>query len=158
MDVGMWDNPGTYGGWDCNSRSRREARLQRSLPEALAGCGSFIYSLLLFILCLVFAEGCSSRTRSLGPAMPWEQGPAWRWARWTLSCSVPLCSPFVSKSTLLFLPLNPRPCYCCWLQPLLSFKFYRAEALPPSCNSLASKTTQVAASSESVFQVSFASF
>lgn len=87
MDVGMWDNPGTYGGWDCNPRSRREARLQRSLPEALAGCGSFIYSLLLFILCLVFAEGCSSRMRSLGPAMPWEQGPAWRWARWTLSWS-----------------------------------------------------------------------
>lgn len=51
-------------------------------PCWLRAGGSFIYSLLLFILCLVFAEGCISRTHSLGPTMPWElslPSPARRW-------------------------------------------------------------------------------
>ena len=63
------------GGWGCNSRSPQEAGLCQSLLEALTGCRSFIYSLLLFILRLVFAEGCSSHTHSLDSALPWEQGP-----------------------------------------------------------------------------------
>lgn len=66
-------------------RSLQESRLGRSLSEAsLAAGGSFIYSLQLFILCLVFAEGCISRTHSLGSTMPWElslPSPARRWVR-----------------------------------------------------------------------------
>lgn len=71
--------------------SLQEARLGRSLSEASlaeserAGMGgSFIYSLLLFILCLVFAEGCISRTHSLGPTMLWKlslPSPARSWVR-----------------------------------------------------------------------------
>lgn len=57
----------------------------RAVPlRGLAGCGSFIYSLLLFILCLVFAEGCISRTHSLGPTIPWEvslPSPARWWVK-----------------------------------------------------------------------------
>lgn len=45
-----------------------------SPSRSFSGCGSFIYSLLLFILCLVFAEGCSRRTHSLAPPCPGSRG------------------------------------------------------------------------------------
>lgn len=72
-EVGMRDDPQA-----CWGMRLQEIRLQQSLPEALLAAGASFYSSSLFILCLVFAEGCGSHTYSLGPAMPWEQGPARR--------------------------------------------------------------------------------
>lgn len=57
---GARDDPHTRRGVGDNSRSQQEARLQPALPGALAGCRSFMFPLLLFIFCLVFAEAAAA--------------------------------------------------------------------------------------------------
>lgn len=88
-----------------------------SHPEALAGCGSFVYSLLLFILFLVFAKGGTGRLHMLtGPHVPrqqeWVSGPQPRVPVCTSdSCAAHCHLPPLDKSRPR---LHPSSCKAEW--------------------------------------------